>query len=264
METRDHKRGTFREQGAGTAWMPTMGAAHRKNVLGLMRYSIQEKHMPKAIVVEDDQLEHAVRVARVSSRENGTRDAALLLTCFGTGMTVTEISRLKVSDYLDESGQVLRDSRVRPEVAYNHKARPLCWTNKKLTNAVDAHLAERVERGHGVSTRKAAYRGLDPESPLFVSGRTGQGLKISEKRRDGKTYYSATQLSRIYSRLFEQAGIEGASAQSGRRTLAVKLKRRGIDLRHISEILGIESLEAVKRLCAGDPARLGDIVRRII
>ena len=59
------------------------------------------------------------------------------------------------------------------------------------------------------------------------------------------------------------AGIEGASSQSGRRTLAVKLKRRGIDLRH-SEILGIESLEAIKKLCAGDPARLGDIVRKII
>jgi site-specific recombinase XerD len=46
--------------------------------------------------------------------------------------------------------------------------------------------------------------------------------------------------------------------------MAGKLMRRGIDLRHISEILGIESLGAVKKLCAGDPARLGDIVRRII
>ncbi len=153
---------------------------------------------------------------------------------------------------------------MRAEIAYNHKPRPLCWTNKKLTNAIDAHLAERLERGHGVSSRKAAYRGLDPASPLFVSGRTGEGLKLSAKQRDGKTYYSATQLSRLFTRLFEQAGIEGASAQSGRRTLAVKLKRRGIDLRHISEILGIESLEAVKKLCAGDPARLGDIVRRIL
>ncbi|WP_244997550.1 hypothetical protein [Pseudomonas viridiflava] len=68
----------------------------------------------------------------------------------------------------------------------------------------------------------------------------------------------------MYVRLFTQAGIEGASAQSGRRTLAVKLRLQGIDLRHISEILGIESLEAVNRLCAGDPVRLGDIIRRII
>ncbi|HHH9443095.1 TPA: tyrosine-type recombinase/integrase [Pseudomonas aeruginosa] len=220
--------------------------------------------MPKAIVVEDDQLEHAVRVARVSSAENGTRDAALLLACFGTGMTVTELCLLRVSDYLAEDGSVLRDSLVRAKIAYNGKTRPLCWTNKKLTNAIDAHLAERLERWHGVSSRKAAYRGLDPASPLFVSGRTGEGLKLSAKHRDGRTYYSATQLSRLFTRLFEQAGIEGASAQSGRRTLAVKLKRRGIDLRHISEILGIESLEAVKKLCAGDPARLGDIVKRVL
>lgn len=220
--------------------------------------------MPKAIVIEDEQLEHAVRVAKVSSPENGGRDAALLLTCFGTGMTVTEMCRLRVSDYLTESGTVLIDSLVRAEIAYNHRSRPLCWTSKKLTNAIDAHLAERLARGHGVSTRVMAFRGLDPDSPLFVSGRTGEGLKISVQKRDGKTYYSANQLSRLYTRLFSMAGIEGASAQSGRRTLAVKLKRRGIDLRHISEILGIESLEAVKKLCAGDPARLGDIVRRII
>ncbi len=217
--------------------------------------------MPKAIVIEDQQLEHAVKVAKVSSKENGNRDAALLLSCFGTGMTVTEICRLRVSDYLTESGDVLSDSLVRAEIAYNHRSRPLCWTNKELINAIDAHLAERLERGHGVSTRLMAYRGLDPESPLFVSGRTGE---ISAKQRDGKTYYTANQLSRLYTRLFDQAGVEGASAQSGRRTLAVKLKRRGIDLRHINVILGIESLEAVKRLCAGDPARLGDIVRRII
>jgi len=85
--------------------------------------------MPKAIVVEDDQLEHAVKVAKISSPENGIRDAALLLACFGTGMTVTEICRLRVSDYLAEDGATLRDSFVRSEVAYNHHQRPLCWTN---------------------------------------------------------------------------------------------------------------------------------------
>lgn len=220
--------------------------------------------MPKAIAVEDDQLEHAVKVARVRSGENGVRDAAQLITCFGTGMTVTELCLLHVGDYLAEDVSVLRDSLVRPEIAYNHKPRLLCWSNKKLSNAIDAHLAERQERGHGVSSRTAAYRGVDPASPLFVSGRTGEGLKPSTKQLDGKTYYSATQLSRLFTGLFEQAGIEGASAQSGRRTLAVKLKRRGIDLRHISEIVGVESLEAVKKLCAGDSARVGDIVGGIL
>ena len=73
--------------------------------------------MPKAIVVEDDQLDHAVKVAKVSSAENGVRDAALLLACFGTGMTVTELSLLRVSDYLAEDGSVLRDSLRLPTTA---------------------------------------------------------------------------------------------------------------------------------------------------
>lgn len=47
--------------------------------------------MPKAIVVEDPQLAHAVAVAKASSPENGLRDAALLLCCFGTGMKPAEV-----------------------------------------------------------------------------------------------------------------------------------------------------------------------------
>lgn len=91
--------------------------------------------MPKAIVVEDEQLEHAVKVARVSSPENGIRDSALLFACFGTGMTVTELCLLRVSDYLAEDGDVLRDSLVRAEIAYNHKPRPLCWTYEPSSRA---------------------------------------------------------------------------------------------------------------------------------
>lgn len=60
--------------------------------------------MPKAIVVEDDQLEHAVKVAKISSAENGARDSALLLACFGAGMTVTELCLLRVSDYWPRTG----------------------------------------------------------------------------------------------------------------------------------------------------------------
>lgn len=220
--------------------------------------------MPKAIVVEDAQLEHAVKVARVSSKENGTRDAALLLCCFGTGLKTTELAMLRVSDYLLATGQVKEESTVRAEIAFNGRVRPLHWVNKKLVNAIDAHLSERLERGLGVTNRIAAYRGLDPDSGLFVSGRTGEALKVSRQIKAGKTYYSAEQVSSLIIRLFNQAGIEGASALSGRRTLAVKLYRQRIDLRHIGEILGMTSLKAIKQLCETDPVKLGDLIKKII
>ena len=52
--------------------------------------------------------------------------------------------------------------------------------------------------------------------------------------------------------------------KSGRRTLAVKLKRQGIDERHIGEILGMTSIKAIKTLCDTDPVRLGDLIRRVV
>lgn len=220
--------------------------------------------MPKAIVVEDLQLAHAVKVARVSSAENGTRDAALLLCLFGTGLKPGELAGLLVSDYLNADGSVRADSELRAEIAFNGRSRPLHWVNTKLIAAIDEHLAERLRLGHGVTTRPAAYRGLDPQSGLFDSGRTGEPLRLTRITSDGIVSYRAEQVSALIGRLFRQAGIEGASAQSGRRSLAVKLKRQGVDERHIGEILGMTSLKAIRALCECDPVKLGDLIKRLI
>nr|WP_281441185.1 hypothetical protein [Aeromonas veronii] len=89
-------------------------------------------------------------------------------------------------------------------------------------------------------------------------------MKLTRVERGGRVSYRADQLTALISRLFAQAGIEGATSQSGRRTLAVKLKRQGIDERHIGEILGMTSIKAIKTLCDTDPVRLGDLIRRVV
>ena len=76
--------------------------------------------------------------------------------------------------------------------------------------------------------------------------------------------YRADQLTALINRLFAQAGIEGATSQSGHRTLAVKLKRQGIDELYIGEILGMTSIKAIKILCDTNPVRLGDLIKRIM
>ena len=219
--------------------------------------------MPKALVVEDVQFDHVLRVTKTAP-ETGTRNSALLLVLFGTGLTASEVGVMEVRDYLEADGRPIRDGVVRPEIAYNHRKRPLCWVNRRVLAGLDAYLAERVARGFGVTANPAAYRGLDPRSALFVGCRAGEQIAMSRKVRDGKTYYSATQFTALVKRLFEDAGVEGVTAQAARRTLAVKLRRKGIDLRHISEILGIQSLTATKRLAETDPVRLGELIRTII
>ena len=58
--------------------------------------------------------------------------------------------------------------------------------------------------------------------------------------------------------------IEGGSAQSARRTLAVKLHRKGYDMVHIAAILGHKSVATTKRLVTQDPVRLADIVAKAL
>lgn len=219
--------------------------------------------MTKTPYIEDARLKHLLKVSAISG-ESRERNVALLMVIYGTGMMLTEVARLPVSAYLKGDGSLLEKSKIAVEIAYNGKERPLWWSNAKVVNAIDKYVAYRIESGHGVTTRKAAYRGLDPESPLFLTGDGKPYRLMTRKTATGAVSYSCDSLSQLFRKLHSQAGIEGASAMSGRRTFAVRLHRIGFDLRHINKLLGHETLTATKRLIDADPVRLGAIVAGVI
>lgn len=64
--------------------------------------------------------------------------------------------------------------------------------------------------------------------------------------------------------LHAQAGIEGGHALAARRTFAVRLNRKGYDIRHIAELLGHSTITATKRLIDDYPVRLSDLVSGVI
>ena len=183
--------------------------------------------MAKPPVIEDKQIEHLLKATAAYSRVP-LRDTALLLTLYGTAMSVTELATITIGDYLD------------------------------------AYLAWRVERKHGVTVKKGAYRGLDPESALFLTEDGGSYALTKRKLPSGVWSYSCNTLGAYISRVHANAGIEGGSAQSARRTFAVKQHRQGRDLVHIAAILGHKSVSTTKRLVEGDPVRLADIVARAV
>jgi len=218
--------------------------------------------MAKAPVVEEAEFRHAVKVAAVTGQAK-ERDVALLWTAYGTGMMPLELAKLTVADYLEPDGSVRTDSEIRAEIAFNGIKRPLYWTNKGVVSALDAYLATRVRCGYGLG-EPDRFRGLDPASALFLAV---DGKPFTFTRRvtpAGKESYSCESLTQIIRRLHTQAGVEGGSSLSARRTFGVRLHRKGFDLRHIQVILGVQSLTAVKRMVDADPVRLGAIVARAI
>ena len=219
--------------------------------------------MAKAPFIEDSRLRHLLKVTAVSG-ESPERNVALLHVIYGTGMMLTEVATMRIEHYLTPDGSIREKSSVPADVAYNGKERPLWWSNSKVTDSIDKYLALRARLGHGVTTRRAAYRGLDPSSPIFLTGDGAPYKLIERKTSTGAITYSCDSLSQLFRKLHQQCGIEGASAMSGRRTFAVRLHQRGFDLRHINELLGHETLKATKNLIDQDPVRLGAIVAGVI
>jgi site-specific recombinase XerD len=219
--------------------------------------------MAKAPYIEEGRLRHLLKVAAVSG-ESPLRNVALLTTVYGTGMMLTEIARMPVRAYLNGDGSVREKSCVDAAIAYNGKERPIYWSNAKVVKAIDAYITYRIIYRHRLTPMAAAFRGLDPDGPIFLTG-DGVPYKLIERPTStGAVSYSCDSLSQLFRKLHLQAGIEGASAMSGRRTFAVRLANKGFDLRHINELLGHETLTATKRLIDADPVRLGAIVAGVI
>lgn len=219
--------------------------------------------MAKPPVIEEHQIRHALKVAAVTG-QNSKRDVALLLVAYCTGLTPNEIAKLLITDYLKANGEVLIESSVRAEIAFNGKERPLLWASSKVRAAIDKYLEHRVTARQGITTTPAAYRGLDHQGPLFL---TGEGEPFTFTRRltpTGAVSYSCETLAEIYRRLHQQAGIANGNASAARRTFAVLLHRQGRNPKLIQELIGVSSLSAVKKMVESDPVRLASIVSGVI
>lgn len=219
--------------------------------------------MAKPQVIEDRAFEHMLKATAAYSRVP-ERDVALLLTLYGTALSVTELASVTVADYLKPDGSIKVTSAVREVVSHNGEERALYWSNKRVCAALDLYLAWRIDHKQCVTIKKGAYRGLDPDSPLFLTEQ-GQPYGITKRTlKSGVLSYSCNALGAYISRLHSSAGIEGGSAQSARRTFATKLHRKGYDLKHISVLLGVKSVSTAKRLVESDPVRLSEIVSKAL
>jgi len=219
--------------------------------------------MAKAPVIEDAQMRHAFKVAAVTG-QTPARDVALLHVLYGTGMTATEVAQLEVADVLDERGAFRRESEVRAAISFNGRCRPLYWVNARVCEALDAYFSERLKLGHGATSWRSQWRGLVHLGPVFLTNDGRPFTLTTRKTSAGNVSRSCESLTQTIRKLHDQAGIEAAGASAARRTFGVRLHRKGYDLRHIREVLGLATLSAAKSLCDGDPVDLGRIVAKVI
>lgn len=210
----------------------------------LERFEPAAGHAPKGDrVVSADEIARAVLRIRGRSAQPA-RDVALFYTLFVTGARPLEIVRLSVRDYLRPDGEVRRESELPATASISGKSRPLFFASRKLDEALDAYLAERVARGHGVANT-SAYRGLDPASALFLSA-TGEGFRITQYGAEGRRRCLCRPILETYRKLFRYAELEWATPLSIRRTVVARLYDRGADEDQVGMVLGISERSAVR------------------
>src|SRR5262249_6320799 len=140
------------------------------------------------------------------------RDRALLFLQYATGMRAGELSSLDVGDVLHR-GAIRREFRLGTDDTKYCRARTIYLESTKAIHAVLAYLR-----------RRRPDLNFTGNEPLF----TGQ-----KRTRGGSFRLTANSVVQIFARIYERAGIVGASSHSGRRWFMTELARRGVHPRII-------------------------------
>lgn len=221
-------------------------------------HATQDKQVERTLSDED------IRLAVQTTRERSPcpdRDAALLLMLFTTGARPLEVARLEVRDYLNADGGVRVQSVMRSDVAVNRKDRTLCFASPRSQESIDRYLAERVRRGFGTHGH-ASYRGLDPDSRLFLT-ELGAPFDIVSSGTGRHARLLCRGVFDAYQKIFRRIGLPGVSPISVRRMVAVRMFERGASEDQIGEILGISEKKSVRELLSGHRQSLYSVISRL-
>lgn len=185
-----------------------------------------------------------VRVEKcLSGTRTEFRDRALLFLQYATGMRAGELSALDVGDVFHR-GRVRREFRLGTDDTKYCRARTIYLENPKAIAAVLAYLRRREP---GLS--------FDGSEPLFV------GQKLTSAT--GSYRLSANAVAHLFRRIYERAGIVGASSHSGRRWFMTELARAGVHPRIIQQRAGHSSLATTQRYIEITPDQERRAVRAI-
>jgi len=199
------------------------------NPMTVIRTPRQAKRLPKAITI--DQVERLL-AAPGEADVLGRRDRAMLETLYSTGIRVSELVGLQVTD-LDLAGEALR---VRGK------------GNKERIVPLGSHAVRAVQR----------YLELLGQDPKFANREAGP---LFVNKHGGRL--SSRSVRRKLDKYLKQVGLDPTiSPHTLRHSFATHLLDNGADLRSVQELLGHQSLSTTQVYTHLTTQRLQDAYTR--
>jgi integrase/recombinase XerD len=193
----------------------------------------------KAKVLTENEFKRLVKVVAAGSHVK--RNIALLYVSYGLGLRAKEMSLLKVSHVLNQKNDSLfEEINLIGKMTKGEKQRHIYLTNPKVQKALLDYLEERKQQDEKLFSYHA---------PLFLSQKGGK--------------FSPNALQQLFSQMYKQAGIVGASSHSGRRTFATRLIERGVDIKAVSRLMGHANISMTAQYVEDNPVRLKRIAEEL-
>ncbi len=168
--------------------------------------------MSQAKTLTQNEIDQVLRYIATKNRY-ASRNRAMLLTSFYSGMRVGEIASLRICDVCNEDGTIKSEIHLKASQTKGNVGR-VVFVNEKLRTELDNYV------------RRHKFK--DITHPLFYT----------EKSRG----FSANTLTQWFFWLYKKAGISSASSHSGRRTFITNLANKGVGVRVLASLAGHKSL----------------------
>lgn len=180
---------------------------------------------------------------RIKLMSNPCQKAAIIALSL-TGLRVTELSLITVSDLVTKQGEIKPEIALRAAITKGCKPRTI-WLSKRAQDVIQEYIDHRLSLKQGVSLNNS-YQGLNPRSCFILSSK-GFPYSLKAKKRvsyDGTLaiYWCADSVELLVRNIYQKCGMKGTS-HSGRRSLASNLNAANVPLKTIARTLGHREIQ---------------------
>lgn len=190
--------------------------------------------MAQAKIVGKDELE--LVLAHVATRKHSARNRAILLLTHLAGLRIGEVAGLRWSDVTTSDGQVKDEIRLLAKMTKGNHARTV-YVSTRLKQELQAYADQ--------------AKCVDRSYPFFAT------------QKSIKAGFSPNSLTQTVTKLYKDAGFEGITSHSGRKSFLTNLANKGTAIHLLKTLAGHKSIQTTALYLYSSPVQLKAVVELV-
>jgi integrase/recombinase XerD len=172
----------------------------------------------------------------IASRKHSTRNRAMFVLLNQTGMRVGELANLRISQVINQYGEIVEEIRLAPDQTKGSRGRTVVLS-VKAQEEIKSYLQTRFKLNNLLAVTMT-----DTSRALFTT------------QKNPSRGFTPSTLAQHFHYMYKGAGIIGASSHSSRRTFLTTLSEMGVSVRVLMDLAGHRSLSVTQKYLDSNPA----------